>query len=306
MTAPQAIQDERGKNYKIYHDGSHYVGIKQFKRTGEFKRGPIDAPSYFEDDCVALYNAAVQSGLKRASAIKRFVVDNLAISYERAVVEELAPVLVKKELHKYFERVKRFRRKAYLHPWNYFATFTYDDRLLTEALFQKRLPNCLSHLHARRAWNYMGVWERGELGGRLHFHALTYVPPGQMVGALYEERYYDLKAKKQRTATRNTFFDLHYGRTDFTALSPQDVRRGNVLGYLLKYLQKSGERIIYSRGIPTEIEAFVPEEDILLEYVDYCEKAIISDDFWAFDEDIFYVNSLASDSFWGDIDELPQ
>ena len=28
----------------------------------------------------------------------------------------------------------------------------------------------------------MGAWERGELGRRLHFHALTYIPKGEMPG----------------------------------------------------------------------------------------------------------------------------
>ena len=124
----------------------------------------------------------------------------------------------------------------------------------------------------------MGVWERGELGGRLHFHALAYVPPTQMVGALYPERYYDKKTHQMRTAWRNTFFDLHFGRADFSAVSDWDIKLGPVLGYLLKYLQKSGERIVYSRGIPTELLVPIVSEDIALEYRDYVDKVILSDD----------------------------
>ena len=32
-------------------------------------------------------------------------------------------------------RKKRFRRKAFLNPWNYFVTITYDDELQSEESF---------------------------------------------------------------------------------------------------------------------------------------------------------------------------
>ena len=35
--------------------------------------------------------------------------------------------------------------------------------------------NCLYHLANRKDWRYIGVWERGELGKRFHFHALMYI-----------------------------------------------------------------------------------------------------------------------------------
>ncbi len=301
--APAVLETEGGL-FKIYHDGSHYVGIKQGKPTAQFRRGVKMPPTELEESCVALYHAALQSGCRREKHITSFIINNLCASYDADFLEEAVSPIVKKELHKYYERVKRFRRKAYLHPWNYFTTFTYNDAVLTEEAFKRRLPVCLSHLHTRREWNYMGVWERGELGGRLHFHALLHVPETQMVGAIYPERYYDFKSRSMRTANRNTFFDLKYGRSDFTHLNERDVRKGPVLHYLLKYLLKSDERIIYSRGIPTELTYFIPESDVILEYQDFCTKAIISDDFWAFNQNLEDVNTFIQDTWWGDIDEL--
>ena len=38
-----------------------------------------------------------------------------------------------------------------------------------------------------------------------------------------------------------------------------EMKSGEAVGYLLKYLRKTGERVIYSRGIPTEIEKRLDE-----------------------------------------------
>jgi len=287
--------------YKVYHDGSHFVGIKQDlevkRRVIPRKRAP---ETLLHRQCFELYKVAVSLGYKSKRKIIAFMRDQL-YEYGEAVLTVFVPAFVDNEFKKLYERIKRFRRKAFLNPWNYFITITYDSALLDEEAFAKKLPECLSHLHSRRGWNYMGVWERGEKGGRLHFHALAYVPPGEMIGALYPEEYFDKKTHSRRTAWRNTFFDLRFGRTDFTALSASDVRRGTVLNYLLKYLQKSGERIIYSRGVPTDVTVRIPEKDVVLEYIDYVEKAIIADDCLVLSDDVIHAPYMLSDLWWDGI-----
>ena len=85
-----------------------------------------------------------------------------------------------------WERYKRMIRRGYTNSWNFFCTYTFDSRKHTEETFRKSLMNTLYHFSSRRDWRYMGAWERGELGERLHFHALTYIPEGQMPGELEE------------------------------------------------------------------------------------------------------------------------
>ncbi|MCD7729276.1 MAG: hypothetical protein LUI60_05120, partial [Clostridia bacterium] len=106
---------------------------------------------------------------------------------------------IKRKLNNLLHRKKRFRRKAYLNPWNYFVTFTYDDKKQTEDSFKKRLRKCLSNLHTRRGWKYMGVFEHAPETGRLHFHGLLYVPSGEMVGTITEKSDYSTAKHEMQT-----------------------------------------------------------------------------------------------------------
>ncbi len=68
----------------------------------------------------------------------------------------------------------------------------------------------------------MGVWERGGENDRLHFHALVKVPEGELRGELIE-------------------------KTDFDRIIDNDMAYVGAIEYLLKYVSKTGERIVYSR-----------------------------------------------------------
>jgi len=54
----------------------------------------------------------------------------------------------------------RMTRKANLQDFNFFVTFTFDDKKHTEDSFRKKMRNCLSLLSSRKGWKYIGVWER--------------------------------------------------------------------------------------------------------------------------------------------------
>ena len=99
----------------------------------------------------------------------------------------------------------------------------------------------------------MGVPERGEKNGRLHFHFLVYVPDGEMVGVLTKKRDYSLRKGEIEETFSNSFFERKFGRNDFEELNLMELRNGSAVNYLLKYLRKTDERVIYSRGIATEI-----------------------------------------------------
>lgn len=74
----------------------------------------------------------------------------------------------------------RLSRKCKLQEFNYFVTFTYDDKLHTEQSFKTSIMRCLRHLCERKGWRYLGVWERGGKNERLYYHALLYVPENTM------------------------------------------------------------------------------------------------------------------------------
>ena len=101
----------------------------------------------------------------------------------------------------------RMRRKANLQEFNYFCTFTYDDKLHTEESFKKKFKNCLSHLSNRKGWKYIGVWERSPEKKRLHFHGVFYIPEGAMVGEFKEIKDFNVNKKKMQIANQNTFIN---------------------------------------------------------------------------------------------------
>ena len=162
--------------------------------------------------------------------------------------------------------------------WSYFCTFTFSDEKHTEESFRKSLRNTSKHLVNRKGWKHIGVWERGGETGRLHFHGIFYIPQGGMVGEIAETKDYNTKAHRMQTAHQNTYFLERYGRNDFQPLgSPEEVQHS--LGYLMKYIEKSGERLIYGGKLPTCFESDGADEDILAPYGIDDRKAILADDF---------------------------
>ena len=162
--------------------------------------------------------------------------------------------------------------------WNFFCTFTFSDTLHTEESFRKSLRNTFKHLVARKGWKHVGVWERGGETGRLHFHGIFYIPPGGMVGEIVETKDYSTKDHRMQTAHQNTYFLERYGRNDFQALgSPMEVQHS--LGYLMKYIEKSGERLVYGGDLPTYFVSDIMDEDIVCPFGIDDRKAILADDF---------------------------
>lgn len=278
--------------YRVHHDGSHYVA-KRVEPSDSALKSPrmrVDLTD-FQKQFREVYKIAVALGLARKKDIFSFVRDQLVSDwrflpdFDVRIEQE-----VDRELMNLYKRKKRFMRKAYLNEWNFFCTFTFDSRKMSEEEFKVRFRRCLSHFHSRRGWKYMGVWERGEKGNRLHFHALMYIPEGEMVGVLFEEEYYDKKSHSRKVAHRNTFFDMRFGKSDFKVLSKEEMKHGGVLGYLLKYLQKTGEKIVYSRGILTEMLLPLTEDDLIVKFVNYVEFAVVDPEALWFQEDIEWID----------------
>ena len=133
----------------------------------------------------------------------------------------------------------------------------------------------------------MGVWERGEETDRLHFHCILYVPAGEMVGKITPKKEYSKRLGKVKETFSNDFFERKFGRNDFEELNIMEMKNGSAVAYILKYLRKTGERIVYSRGIPTEISKVLPEHVFVAEIQDdYVVKYVIFDNVIKWERDI--------------------
>ena len=174
----------------------------------------------------------------------------------------------------------RCKRRADLHEFNYFCTFTYDGQKMDEKEFERKLLNTLRHFASRKNWKYMGTWERGHDNDRLHFHAMMYIPPDKMSGEIITKREFDLIERRMKDRTLNTFFEERFGRNTFQIIDGAALSVNTALGYVLKYIEKDGGRVICSRGLRTFIETDIDDDDIITRlHEDDDTKYILFDDF---------------------------
>ena len=211
----------------------------------------------------------------------------------RFIASKLAPYFTSQEDLYYFldkkmycrkraETTRRIRclRRAALHELNYFCTFTYNSKKLTESEFEKRLLTTLRHFASRKGWKYMGTWERGGDTDRLHFHGILYIPEGKMAGKLVQKREYDVKKKRMVEYTENTFFQDRFGRNTFDVIDGTALTLGTAVGYIVKYMEKTGGRMICSKGLRTFIETDIDNADIVAKLREEDDKKyVLFDDF---------------------------
>ena len=266
---------------KISFDGSHYIATPKENFPQGHKRRPVRPLSEQETEKKEQFEAAYKESQQLPKKERK--------AYMRKAMKDVIPD--KKQRKAYVERhderkqTNAIRRKARLskkvnlqRDWNFFCTFTFSDKLHTEETFRKSLRNTFKHLVNRKGWKHIGVWERGNKTNRLHFHGIFYIPPGGMVGEMTETHDYSTKDHCMQTAHQNTYFLERYGRNDFQALgSPMEVQHS--LGYLMKYIEKSGERLIYGGKLPTYFVSDIMDEDILCPCGIDDRKAVLADDF---------------------------
>ena len=178
----------------------------------------------------------------------------------------------------------RMTRKINLQTFNYFVTFTYNSELHTEESFRKKLKNCLSHFCTRKGWKYVGVWERSPEKKRLHFHGIFQIPDGTMPGMMLEVADYNFKAHRRVVTHQNSYFNEEFGRSDFEPLDIQSI--GSAIAYIVKYLEKTGEKIVYSKGLPQYFLSDIMDEDVVCPFGLEDKKLLLYDDFLCWDEGV--------------------
>ena len=95
----------------------------------------------------------------------------------------------------------------------------------------------------------------------------------------------DTRKHRKQTTFQNTHFLQRFGRNDFKEISRREVAAS--VKYLLKYIEKSGERLSYGGKLPTYFISDLVDEDIICGYGEEERKVILKDDFKCFDEGLF-------------------
>ena len=270
---------------KVYHDGSHYIAIPHTTRPKRKKSKKIETKTEMELRETADKVFAESKGKKRKEKIKDLENEIKQVVKDENIAKEFVKTYMDKKLRNLIERRKRLARKINLGQWNYFCTFTYDDKKHTEESFVTKLKNCLKKLSNRKGWVSIGVWERSPEKQRLHFHGIFYIP--EMVGELKEVTDYSFNTHKRQTTLQNTYFNKRFGRSDFKPIENQNRYAISLATqYLMKYMEKSGERIVYSKNTPTYIISDIMDEDIActMGNEDKGIKLVLFDDFSCWDE----------------------
>ena len=279
---------------KIYHDGSHFIAIPQGAYpSGKGCKRPKVKPT---EQLTLTRESPPETPKERFETAYKESLSLPKKERKKHIKEALESVFTDKAELKAFvdknlERVKtnaikrkvRLMRKLRLQRWDYFVTFTYSDELLDEETFRKKLTNTLKHLVVRKCWKYVGVWERGSDTDRLHFHGIFYVPDGNMIGNLEEVKDYDTRNHRMQTTLQNTHFLKHFGRNDFRPICrPDDV--SSAVKYITKYMEKSGERLVYGGKLPTYFQSDILEDDIACPIGIDDRKALLFDSFTCINE----------------------
>ncbi len=309
---------------KVYYDGSHYIAIPHTERKNRRRRKREDeeiavvekeggsetqkatepltqqqTADYESQTEQCKFEPSEQSTVRTTT--KKQLFEELYSKYinlrkserQDMILKEMQPYFDNQEQAKEYVRWNmerkyrnlvcrrvRMTRKARLANFNYFCTFTYDDKKHTEESFQKQLKICFRNLCNRKGWKYMGVWEKSPEKQRLHFHGLFYIP--QMVGNLIEKKDYSTTKRKMQKATQNTFFLDRFGRNDFKQIVKTELNQA--IAYMVKYIQKTGEKIVYSKGLATYFKSDILEQDIVCKIGQEDRKLLLFDNFYCIND----------------------
>ena len=269
---------------KIYYDGSHYIAVPK-ENFPSRKCGKAARKSSMQSDGIKakFETAYAESQTLPKRERKQYIAERLQDDF--ATVEEANEYTRKQTERKRNNACKRYTRlwhKVYLQRnWNFFVTCTYSDEKHTEQTFQKTLRNTLKHLVSRKGWKYIGVWERSA-SERLHFHGIFYIPENAMVGELKQVSDYSTKQHRMQTTYQNTRFSKQFGRNDFKEIDKNEIVQS--VRYLLKYIEKSGEKLVYGGDLPTYFKSDIMDEDIVCSIGVDDRKKLLFDNFNCWDE----------------------
>lgn len=271
-SAPIPPNDAAAEEGTVREDNTAQNPVQTVKTERKTTRKELFEKFYAESLCV-----------KKSERRNRIVKAMRPYFKDETAAQEYVDVNMERKLRNLIYRRIRLTRKINLQDFNFFVTFTYDGALHTETSFRKKLKNRLSQFSSRKAWKYVGVWERSPEKKRLHFHGLFSVPEGTLPGELTLVDSYSFKTHKRQQTSQNSYFLREFGRNDFEPIYDKRKLMGAV-AYLMKYIEKSGEKIVYSKGLPQYFISDIMDEDIVCRIGLEDKKLLLYDDFQCWDE----------------------
>lgn len=218
------------------------------------------------------------------TARKRFIIEGMRPFFKSAEATKTYVTLnMERKYKNLVARRVRLVRKVNLQTFNYFVTLTYNDAIHTEATFKKKLRTTLGHLSNRKGWKYVGVWERSPKKQRLHFHGIFYIPDDAALGKMTDVESYSFSERKRQITKQSEYFNLHFGRNDFRPIEDK-TNIGEAVAYIIKYIEKSSEKLVYSRGLPQYFISDIMDDDIAAPIGLEDKKLLLFDDFICWDE----------------------
>ena len=96
---------------------------------------------------------------------------------------------------------------------------------------------------------------------------------------------YNFKAHRRIVTHQNSYFNDRFGRSDFAPIEDRQML-GSAVAYIVKYLEKTGEKIVYSKGLPQYFLSDIMEEDVVCPFGLEDKKLLLYDDFRCWDEGV--------------------
>lgn len=278
------MMEDKKLKIKVYSEGNTFIGVLPSSQRRVYRRDRSRDGEYL---AFRKYYAEAKNLKLKGNELYEYLSEKMLNDPGESYLcdKERINELIKKDALRVHNKKKRYRRKlGWFHP-NWFITFTYDDELTDAESFEIKLRRCLANLAFRNGWKYIGAREFGSKGGRLHFHFIAYIPEGNMVGQLFKDYHWD--GFKREYFTNNTFFHERFGDAEFKRVEGSDILSGRLSNYLIKYLEKQDQKLIYSRGLATEVEMEASAEDVFYTFIDYhTEKLYLSMDLFYSEEEI--------------------
>lgn len=283
---------------KIYFDGSHYIGIPPESQSWKKRKNkPVLKNTEQENKVKEIYKSCEEK-TRKEKINKTIEIINEEIK-DTNKATELVNKVMEKENRNRIVRLTRLYRKANLQQWTHFCTFTYDSSKLSEEEFKQKLLTCLRHLSHRKNWKYIGVWEQSP-NDRLHFHGLFVIK--EMVGEIIETKDYSTKTHQMQIAHQNTYFLERFGRNDFKPIE-NNLGVSDAIQYMLKYIRKTNDKIIYSKHLQTFFVTDILEDDVVCTIGQEDRKILLFDNFKCMDLDTGEILGNISSEI---IDKLPK
>ena len=104
-----------------------------------------------------------------------------------------------------------------------------------------------------------------------------------MIGKLEEVKDYDTRNHRMQKTCQNTHFLKQFGRNDFKDIATQ-VDISVAAKYITKYMEKSGERLVYGGKLPMYFKSDILEKDILCPFGIADKKILLFDNFTCINE----------------------